>query len=99
MVEKVKEIELELHLDALRDSEVLAHREIHVIVAGTAADANPGATDLTQVKAVQSVGLWIEPLPIIAIMGPALVAGNAHGPLQAVTSRARGIAQIADAVD
>src|SRR5713226_5429758 len=99
MVEKVEEIKLELHLDAFRDSEVLAHREIHVIVAGTAADANSRASGLTQFEAIQRVGVGVEPLSGVAVIGTARLASNTHGPLQTVAAGARRIAHVADAVN
>src|SRR5215472_10763102 len=78
MVEQVEEVELELHVHSLRELEVLPHGQIDVAVAGARANPSARVAKHSNLQAIHSEGVWIEPLAPVASAGPTGLPRNAH---------------------
>src|SRR2546425_10020981 len=78
VVEEVEELQPELHLDALRQLEVLVQGPVHGACAGPGADTNRGTSHLSQLEAVHGVGVRVEPPEPITEASAAGLTRNPH---------------------
>src|SRR6266850_1125395 len=99
MVEEVEEIQLELHLQPLRELEVFPQREVHIGISRGGADTITRASKLTYLEAIHSVSIRVEPLQAIAGTGATRLAGNTHWSLVPSVTSPREITRAGDAVD
>src|SRR6266850_1790616 len=85
MIEQVKKVKGELHLNPLSNPEVLPEREVDVVAARSQAGPITGTANFADLEPIQSEPVGVEPLPGVACVGAATLARNTHWDLVAAS--------------